>query len=86
MRRFKLVRHEDVNGNSGTGEVAQGTEYDNGFISLTFLSEKLSLYWYQSMHNVKHLHGHGGKTKVVWIDPPAPDDEEMVEKQTNNDP
>lgn len=80
-RRFKLVRYEDVHGKSGVGDVAQGTEYDNGYVSLTFLSEKVSLYWYNSIHNVKHLHGHEGKTKVVWIDPPNVDDEEILEEQ-----
>lgn len=80
-RRFKLVRYEDVHGNSGTGEVAQGCEFDNGYVALTFLSDKVSLYWYPSMHTLKHLHGHDGKTKVVWIDPASPDDLDLQETE-----
>jgi len=84
-RRFELHRSEDVHGNSGTGVVAEGTEYTNGAVALTFLGTLTSYYWYPSMHPCKHLHGHEGKTKVVWIDPPEADDIELIKGQENDE-
>lgn len=67
-RRFVLQRDEDVHGNSGTGVVADGTEYSNGWCSLTWRSQYQTGTWYQSIAIVERLHGHDGKTHVVWID------------------
>lgn len=79
-RRFKLVRTEDVNGNSGTGDVAEGVEFSNGMVAITFLSEHRGATIWDCIRSPKHLHGHEGKTKLVWLDPPEIDDEEMVEE------
>ena len=38
MRHFYLDRHEDATGISGTGVVAQGVEFDNGKVALTWLT------------------------------------------------
>ncbi len=35
MRRFQLNRIVDESGVSGTGVVAQGVEFDNGFCAMT---------------------------------------------------
>lgn len=34
VRRFHLVRAEDVSGTSGVGTVAEGVEWSNGWVSL----------------------------------------------------
>lgn len=68
MRRFVLQRDEDASGVSGTGLVAEGTLYSNGNVSLTWLTHLTSLVWYHSIEVLESVHGHGGKTKVVFID------------------
>lgn len=73
-RRFNLIRKEDIHNVSGTGIVAEGTEYTNGSVSLTWITPHWSGTWFHSIHELKHIHGHNGKTKVVWIDPPTEDD------------
>ena len=80
-RRFVLRRDEDVNGNSGTGIVAEGTQYTNGMVTITWKTEHRGVEVWDTLHSPKQLHGHAGKTKVVWIDPPDPDDEEIIEEK-----
>jgi len=71
MKNFWLNRKEDESGVSGTGRVAQGTEFDNGKCALTFLSDETdidasSVGVYDSIEDVKQIHGHGGKTEVEY--------------------
>jgi hypothetical protein len=68
IRRFVLNRNDDESGNSGTGAVAVGTQYPNGKVSLTWLSHMGTMGWYDTIEVVKGLHGHGGKTEVIWLD------------------
>jgi hypothetical protein len=70
-RRFVLNRIDDETGNSGQGVVAIGTQYPNGHISLTWLSHLGTYAWYDSMMVVMGLHGHNGKTEVIWLDKEA---------------
>jgi hypothetical protein len=65
MRLFTLVRIEDVSGTSGTGVVAQGVIFDNGWCALTWLTAHTSVAFYTSIEEVEAIHGHGGKTSVV---------------------
>ena len=81
-RRFNLYRKEDVTGMSGCGIIAEGSEYSNGYVSLTWMTPHISLTWFTSIHELRTIHGHGGKTVVQWIDKPSPDDiEEILEKK-----
>lgn len=80
-RRFELHRSEDVNGNSGTGVVAEGTQYTNGMVTITFLSPHRGVEVWDSLHSPKVLHGHDGKTKVVWVDAPEADDIELLKEK-----
>jgi hypothetical protein len=68
-RRFILNRIEDATGTSGTGIVAEGVEFSNGRCCLHWLSQHASVAVYDNIKNIEVLHGHGGKTKVEWIDP-----------------
>lgn len=79
-RRFILVRKEDVHGKSGTGNVAEGCEFEDGSVALKWTSQYWSGTWFRSIHELKHLHGHEGKTKVAWVDPPTVDDVEEIAK------
>lgn len=67
MRNFKLVRIEDESGVSGTGEVAQGVEFDDGTCALRWLTQYASTAVYNNLDTLEHIHGHNGKTKVVFI-------------------
>ena len=67
-RRFRLVRHEDESGVSGTGMVAEGVVFTNGRVAMSWLTMPGSEAFYQSIKDVEAIHGHGGKTVVEYID------------------
>lgn len=68
MRRFVLDRSEDLTGVSGTGVVAEGVVFSTGWVALTWLSHTFSLVFYPGIESVYRIHGHDGKTVVVWLD------------------
>lgn len=67
-RRFILNRIEDVSGISGVGPCAEGIEFTNGMVALTWLSPHRTIEVLESIKTVDALHGHEGKTKIEWID------------------
>lgn len=67
MRLFELQRDSDASGISGTGRVAQGVIFDNGWCALVWLTEHTSVAFYTSIAEVVAIHGHGGKTRVMQI-------------------
>lgn len=68
IRRFVLDRTEDVSGTSGTGIVAEGVCYSDGVVALRWVVELRSTCVYQSVEDVVAIHGHDGRTSVVWLD------------------
>lgn len=68
VRRFILNRKEDETGVSGVGVVAEGIEFSTGWVALTWLGEVNSLVYYSTIAHVEKIHGHDGKTQIVWID------------------
>jgi hypothetical protein len=66
MRTFKLLREEDVSGTSGTGVVAEGVEFTSGWVALTWLTPLSSMAFYHSARILESIHGHDGRTKIVW--------------------
>jgi len=62
---FYLARKEDESGISGTGRIAQGIVFDNGKVALTWLSDHPSVTVYDSLGEVRAIHGHEGKTEVI---------------------
>lgn len=70
MRRFELHRDQDASGVSGTGVVAQGIQFDDGTCALRWLSQHRSTAMYESVRDIELIHGHGGLTRLVWLDPP----------------
>lgn len=72
MRNFQLVRDEDASGVSGTGLVAEGVEFSSGMVAVTWLSQFSAVNVYANMRVVEELHGHDGKTRIVFTSPPAP--------------
>lgn len=68
LRRFVLRRVEDVSGMSGTGYVAEGIEFSNGQVAMTWLSSHTSIAFHHNIKEVETIHGHEGRTTIVWID------------------
>lgn len=68
-RRFVLNRIVDETGISGTGIVAWGVSFPDGAACLRWNTVNTSTAMYASMEDVQAIHGHGGLTEVVWLDP-----------------
>jgi hypothetical protein len=66
MRNFWLNRTKDISGVSGTGIVAEGTQYSNGWCALTWISKHTSGAWYASIDDLREIHGHNGATEIIW--------------------
>jgi hypothetical protein len=67
-RRFWLQRDEDESGVSGTGIVAEGVIFTSGKAVLSWLTAMNSMVLFDSITLVDAIHGHGGKTKIVYED------------------
>lgn len=78
MRRFHFLRLEDASGVSGCGKVAEGVVFSNGKVALEWLSKHSSTNLYDSLDDVEYIHGHEGRTKIIFDDP------EEVEKDAKN--
>jgi len=65
-RLFHLLRLDDESGVSGTGRVAEGVVFSNGWVALLWLTETPSMGFYPSIEAVETIHGHSGKTRVVF--------------------
>lgn len=79
IRRFKLVRHEDESGTSGTGVVAFGIEYPDGAVHMQWLNDRNDDLDTSSngvafkpapdgIEATEEIHGHDGRTEVCFID------------------
>jgi hypothetical protein len=68
MRRFYLQRDIDETGISGTGRIAEGVQFSSGEVALKWMTEVWSCVFYLNIDAVEKIHGHNGKTKVVWVD------------------
>lgn len=71
MRLFELHRDIDSSGVSGTGVVAQGVEFDSGQCAMTWLTEWNSVAVYPDITTLEAIHGHGGNTRVVYVEGPV---------------
>ena len=67
MRPFVLVRDEDPTGISGTGVVAEGIEFSDGVVVLRWcVGENRSTVVWASIDAARAIHGHDGRTRVVF--------------------
>lgn len=67
-RRFLLIRDTDVSGVSGTGIVVEGIEFHDKQCVLSWFGQYHSMEVHTSIEQVMKLHGHGGATRIQWID------------------
>lgn len=69
VRRFHFLRSEDASGVSGCGKVAEGCLFtDTGEAVVHWLGNHGSINVYKSLDDVLFVHGHGGKTKIIFED------------------
>ena len=75
MRRFQLRRAVDHSGVSGTGVVAEGVEFSNNHVALTWLTKPgnyryvpMGVAIYESTDHVLEVHGHDGDTVLDFLD------------------
>lgn len=69
MRRFHFLRLEDVSGVSGVGKIAEGCLFvDTGQVVLHWLGKHPSMNVYSSLDDVYFIHGHDGKTEIIFED------------------
>jgi hypothetical protein len=74
MRRFRLIRTEDVSGVSGTGVVAEGVSFSSGKVALSWCSSVPTVTVYDAIGDLERIHGHEGRTRIEWLDPPDQED------------
>lgn len=65
-RTFVLQRDVDVSGVSGTGVVAHGVVFDDATVVLRWEGKHQSTVIWRSIDDVIAVHGHDGRTNVVW--------------------
>lgn len=68
FRRFHLQRDEDVSGTSGIGIVAEGCLFSTGKVVINWTVTYRSVAIYDSLAEMERIHGHQGRTKVIWLD------------------
>lgn len=68
MKRFYLERTADISGVSGVGKIAEGCQFDTGWCALIWLTDKSSMSFYPDIQTLDSIHGHGGATKIIWVD------------------
>lgn len=67
-KRFVLERDEDETGISGTGTVVEGVEFSDGRVAYRWMTEHRTDQLADSIDKVIIVHGHNGKTRLVWVD------------------
>lgn len=67
-RVFLMRRDIDETGVSGTGVIAAGVEFTDGVVVIRWLTECRSTTVFASIDELRAIHGHNGKTEVVWTD------------------
>jgi hypothetical protein len=68
LKRFHFDRLEDASGVSGTGRVAEGCLFETGEAVVHWLGCHGSINIYHSIEDVVSVHGHEGRTKIVFDD------------------
>ncbi|KKK71912.1 hypothetical protein LCGC14_2909180 [marine sediment metagenome] len=82
MRRFCLQRADDETGVSGEGRVAEGVEFSDGTCALRWLTHTACTGNYANTKQLVLIHGHGGKTRLVWVDPIPAEEQHGTETET----
>lgn len=68
VKRFKLIRHEDISGISGIGHIADGVCWPDGSCTIRWRGKYPSVVYWQSIEEAEQIHGHNGCTTIEWVD------------------
>jgi hypothetical protein len=68
VRRFVLYRDVDVNGVSGVGAVVWGIQFPDGRCAYRWNTTTATTSVADSIADIEAIHGHDGRTRVVWLD------------------
>lgn len=68
MRRFQLIRDEDVSGVSGVGVVAEGVQFGDGQAAIHWIGQWPTTTPHPSMLSIESVHCHGGLSRIKWLD------------------
>ena len=68
MRRFLIVRGEDISGLSGVGTVGEGAQFSSGRVAWQWCRPPFNLGLADCIEDLLAVHGHNGDTNVVWLD------------------
>jgi hypothetical protein len=66
-RRFRLIRHVDITGVSGTGHVADGWAIEAVAVVCWRGIHPTTTVHHGGMESVEAIHCHGGRTVIEWI-------------------
>lgn len=66
MRTFKLNRLKDPSGVSGVGIVAEGVEFHDGEVALSWFGERHCVSIWNNVKDLLAVHGHDGKTQIEF--------------------
>jgi hypothetical protein len=72
LRIFQLLRDEDISGVSGVGRVAIGVVFPSGKAVLEWLGPDSTFEIFDKLDHVEKIHGHGGKTRIVFVNDGLP--------------
>jgi hypothetical protein len=75
-RRFAMRRWDDPTGVSGVGIVAYGVAWSDDRVVMRWLGTTTGVAQvcvFDSMDDLMRVHGHGGRSEVVWVDPHVAD-------------
>jgi hypothetical protein len=72
VKTFYLNRKEDETGVSGTGKVAFGIVLPTGRVAIEWTSAHSSITIFENPEEMKAVHGHSGKTEMVFTTGQAP--------------
>ncbi|MFE2469765.1 hypothetical protein [Streptomyces mirabilis] len=72
LATFRVHRDQDVSGISGTGVVAEGVQFSDGWVVTHWLDQapmwepKTDVWHHKGTRPITKVHGHGGVTRIVW--------------------
>jgi hypothetical protein len=72
MKIYRLCRKEDVSGTSGTGNIAEVAEFDDGSVVVRWIASMnaagvASTTVFNSLADLLKVHGHEGRTYVETV-------------------
>jgi hypothetical protein len=82
IKEFYLSRINDESGVSGTGIVARGVILPSGHCCLEWLTFTSSIAIYKSVQDLEAIHGHGGKTMLIFG---TPEDKKSKKRKRKED-